>query len=88
MLTFYCRIDYSIASHLDTLKFECRNLDKLTFLYINEPDKFNVSNKVIKNRQKKIETFIQKKDEIEMDITKIIKPSICKLNLQFLNITF
>ncbi|CAI2378465.1 unnamed protein product [Moneuplotes crassus] len=72
------QIDYSISKHLDTLKFEARNLDKLAYFYLNEPDKFNISKKEIRKRQKKVEQFVELKDDLEQDICKLIKPSIIR----------
>jgi len=62
------KIDYLITASLDAVKYEATNLDKLAYFYINEPDKFDISDKEIKKRQRKVEKFIELKDGIEKDI--------------------
>lgn len=77
------KLDYLISNGLETLKYEARNLDKLAYFYINEPDKYNISSKEIKKRQQKVEKFIEMKEQLESDISKVIKGSICKLSISF-----
>jgi hypothetical protein len=77
------KLDYIISNGLETLKYEARNLDKLAYFYINEPDKFNISSKEIKKRQQKVEKFIEMKEQLESDISKIIKGSIRKFSITF-----
>ena len=73
------KLDYMISSELENLKFEARNLDKLAYFYLNEPDKLSISAKEIKKRKTKVDAFIQKKDDIEEKVCKVVKGSICKI---------
>lgn len=81
--TSTAKIDYMISSELETLKFEARNLDKLAYFYINEPEKLSISAKEIKKRKDKVEAFIQKKDELEEKVCKVVKGSICRIYYAF-----